>query len=648
MHQSGNPYRLFVMVLLGLSISLSALAADSLKAYRKQLNNCETELSDGKTTRAKVCFDSLRRNYPKQYRPFQRLAELHALDNDIDLAVFFAKKAIDLNPNESYGPINLLARNLAKKNEFSASETILSYQAGARVDAEKKQQALQLKSLQQTRVQLQNTPVKGVVLTKLSDSINTPEDEFLPALSLDGNTLLFTRRVMGNEDFFIARKDSIGIWHNAENMGYPPNTDKPDAGARLSADGHYLFYTRCGMQSPNGLEGGGCDIAFSFIDEDGTWSSPQYFGYTINTTAYEGMPCLSSDNKEMYFVSNREGGYGGLDIWVSRYENMMWTKPRNLGPHINTKGDEISPFLHPDRKTLYFGSDGLPGLGSSDVFVSRRINDSTWSSPMNLGAPVNSPQHEGALVVDAAGKKAYFASRRDKLPKQQQASLDIYQFDVYPAMAPTPTVQVHGFLFDKYYNSKLYEKPLTLMDFTEGKVMDELESNDGDASFAFTLEQGRLYGLVSRLPGYRPFTRYFDLRHDTLPALIETNIHLRQPGFRVERMQGVLQLDSCFETLDSASACWVDSLGASWQSFTADSSDVVIHLIAYYYSGDSIIDTTYNERLWDCFRRLHTVRNRLMEKGIACENIMIDPVMIIYNDEEHWFNEVEAVVTEFY
>lgn len=193
--------------------------------------------------------------------------------------------------------------------------------------------------------------------------INTGDPEMFPSISADGKTFYFTRRVNGqDEDFFYAKPDTCGGWQSARNMGSPPNTLQQEGAQSISADGHYLFFMRCDNRSISGWDQGGCDLYMAYR-ADSVWSIPQSFGATINTPGFEGMPCLSSDNRELYFASDREGGYGGLDIWSSRFEHGLWQAPRNLGPGVNTKGDETAPFLYADNATLFFASTGRPGMG---------------------------------------------------------------------------------------------------------------------------------------------------------------------------------------------------------------------------------------------------------------------------------------------
>jgi tetratricopeptide (TPR) repeat protein len=198
----------------------------------------------------------------------------------------------------------------------------------------------------------------------LGDSINTSSSEYFPSISIDGNKIIFTRLIGGrNEDFYGSIKTG-NTWRKAVPLTGDINTPENEGAQNVSQDGNWLFFTGC--QRPDGF--GSCDIYMSYLTENG-WSEPFNLGNTINTDQWESQPSISPDKRDLYFASRRFGGYGGSDIYVShRLPNGSWSKPENLGPEINTSGDETEPFIHTDNQTLYFVSNGLPGYGDADIF----------------------------------------------------------------------------------------------------------------------------------------------------------------------------------------------------------------------------------------------------------------------------------------
>ncbi len=616
---------------------------DSAKQYRSAFYHCDELVKQGKYDKAIECLSELDKQYPQKVKTYIRLAELYYRKKDQKNVLLNANKAIDLQANEAYAPLTFLANKMMSNKDDELGLLILNRLSVADLDTTI-QNKVEKKRMQYTlRATADKTPVPGIVLLNLGDSINTAENEYLPSVSLDGNRMVFTRNVGGNEDFFIAERDSSGKWHKAYNMGYPPNTGLPDGAAKLSADGNYLFYTRCDMRSPDGIRGGGCDIVFSYRENAG-WSSPQMFGYTINTTAYEGQPCLNSDNTEMYFTSNREGGYGGMDIWVSRVVNRLWTKPVNLGPVINTDKDETSPFIHPDNETLYFASNGHIGLGSSDLFVARKNKDSSWKKPINLGAPINTEKFDGSIVVNAKGDLGYCTSDR----ADSKGGLDLYSFELYDAIKPIPTLCLHGFVKDKYYTNHLTKEPIDFLNsFYKTSVGTEI-SNAGDGSYTKALQMGKTYTIVCDNPSYRPYRKTIQLTNEYLPENLYLDIRLKQPGLIDTLYTCTLQVDSTHGLLDSLSQNHVDSIIHYWPEFIEDSADVVIYLKSYYYAGDSLADTAYRKHLETCFAQMEKVAKQFEQKKIACHFIMRDPMMIALKDDEWLFRKIEVSVVEFY
>lgn len=258
---------------------------------------------------------------------------------------------------------------------------------------------------------------------QLGEVVNTRDDEYVNALTFDGNQLLFTRKTDRGDGYF---EEKIYVSHKEEDnwavpqplsFTYFPEDIDPGA-AFLSADGSKLYLTGCGWGRDSG-----CDLYVSHWDL-GTWSMPRRLEGNINTGSWESQPCVSADGKELYFVSRRNGN---ADIYCSqRNADRSWGEPQNLGAPINTKGSEMAPFLHPDGKTLYFSSDKHIGMGGFDLFMSRRDEDGNWQEPVNLGFPINTPGDEINFFVAADGRTAFISSQREG----GQGGYDIYTFEL--------------------------------------------------------------------------------------------------------------------------------------------------------------------------------------------------------------------------
>jgi outer membrane protein OmpA-like peptidoglycan-associated protein len=324
--------------------------------------------------------------------------------------------------------------------------------------------------------------------------INTPDAELYPCMSADTALLYYTRRVNNiDEDLYYSAMDTCGDWCSGQNLG-SINTPDPESAQFISPDGHYMFFTRCDNRSWDAWTEGGCDLLMAYrVAKDSEWTTPQPFGATINTPAYEGQPSLSPDNRELYFVSDRPGGYGGMDIWISRFDNGLWQLPVNAGPNINTAGNETAPFISVDNRTLFFASDGWPGMGGSDIFMSKRINEHTWDKARNLGYPINTASDEKSQYVTMDGTRMYFASDRNG----PAGNFDLYQTTLPHFLQPIATGNIEGYVYDSLTSQRLNYTVMLVCNAATGDTLYQFQSNRGDASFLISVPVGKTYAIHS-------------------------------------------------------------------------------------------------------------------------------------------------------
>jgi len=350
----------------------------------------------------------------------------------------------------------------------------------------------------------------------LGDLVNTQSPEYLPSLPADESVLIYTKRTRGQEDFYESRKiDSV--WQ----AGVPLsdiNTDLNEGAQSVSADGKFLVFTKC----DNRKDGyGSCDIYFS-EKRNGRWTTAANIGSPINSRDWESQPSLSADGKSIYFASKRSTGLGKNDLYLSQRDATgKWSKPQILSDIINTPGDDQSPFIHADGQTLYFMSNGHPGMGGFDLFYSRKQPDGSWGKPTNLGYPINTPADESTLVISLDGITAYYASDRDLFPdgtdrKQEKGTgMDLYSFELYEAARPQPVTYVRGKITDAD-SKKPLETRVEIMDMKTGE-MHAVVDTDPDGTYLITLPVGKNYAFNVSKPAYIFHSEHFALEKKENP-----------------------------------------------------------------------------------------------------------------------------------
>lgn len=347
----------------------------------------------------------------------------------------------------------------------------------------------------------------------MGDQVNSEYDEYWPTPSLDGKKLVFTRLLKGDglmaqEDFYVADLDSMES-KNAQPLT-DVNTHDNEGAQTLSADSKILFFTACNRR--DGL--GSCDIYFSrFVN--GKWSKPANAGNVLNSSAWEGQPSFSSDNKYLYFSSSRSGGKGSKDIWRAEFKGFsemgtpIFKAPENLGGAINSTGNEISPFIHANGRNFYFASDTHVGMGGYDLFTAEIDEFGNILGMKNMGYPINTNKDELGLTISSIGETAYFSSARvaDK-------GLDIFSFNLTRGLRPTPVSYVKAKVTDKK-SRKAVQADIDLINLSYSPPQSRIEHADEKGEITLALPLQRNYSFNVSHPGYLFYSKSILLKDST-------------------------------------------------------------------------------------------------------------------------------------
>lgn len=349
------------------------------------------------------------------------------------------------------------------------------------------------------------------IIVKSLENVNTKYPEYAPVVSADEQTLIFTtRRKLKSkgeeennkqpkdpidfkyyEDIFISKKDKNGIWGEPKSISDKINTSGHEATIGLSVDGQQLLIYSA-QDDPQG------DIYYSKL-EGSEWTAPVAFE-ALNSKASETHACFSADGKTIYFTSNRKGGFGGFDIYrVTQLPNGDWSKPLNLGSKINTKYDDRAPFIHPDGVSLFFSSNGHETMGGYDIFQSTDLGEEDgWSTPENIGYPINTTDDDVFYVTSVDGKRSYYAS--DK-------SNGLGEKDLYLITLPKPDVQpmtvMSGtFSLGDKEGTVPADAQIIVKDNETGEIVGIYKPNKKTGKYLFILPPGKNYNVTYEAEGY--------------------------------------------------------------------------------------------------------------------------------------------------
>lgn len=356
-------------------------------------------------------------------------------------------------------------------------------------------------------------PPQGVLLN-MGEAINSDKEDYGPTIGNVDNVLLFTSKRNKNADpmnksynedlFYTIKTDST--WGFSEAFT-GVNTPYNEGSACLSQDGKLLYFARC--NSPDSY--GSCDLFVAVLRPDSTWGNVRNLGAAINSNAWDSQPSLSHSGDTLYFASDRIGGFGYSDIYFSVKDKKtgLWQKAENLGPIVNTRGFEVSPFYHHAFNVLYFSSNGQPlTFGDFDIYKSRKVPHA-WEEPKNIGPLVNGPGSEYYFTIDSQSHYLYYARSSEEAIN----NLDLHSFPVPMEAQPNATAHLKGSLINSE-TKKPFKGIVSVIDLDKGvEVAPKFLREDG--SFDFNLINKRNYLLIIQGDDFFRIEELFFMDGDT-------------------------------------------------------------------------------------------------------------------------------------
>ncbi|MEG1951083.1 MAG: OmpA family protein [Bacteroidales bacterium] len=486
-----------------------------------------------------------------------------------------------------------------------------------------------------------------VFVDNLGVSVNTPYPDYAPLLNADELTMYFTSIRPGAvgdrldyqtglcfEDAYMAQLDSLTdtIWETV-NMGKPVNTEGHDATAGLSLDGQKIYIYR-------GVKRNG-DIYIAKLDSI-DWKRPKSMAESriMDTKVYqEKTVSLNFDGRKMFFISDRPGGYGGLDIWTCEKDsNDKWGNPINLGPVINTTGDELAVAVQPDGKSIFFSSNGHETMGGLDVLYSE-WTDTVWSVPINMGWPINTVENDAFYTRSLDGKNAYYASERlDKtiggydiykitymgeekgVVTQSEDQLLAYVtkpvgetiIESAAVIKITPITLLKGFVYDDFTKKPL-KAQVIMVDNDLKQEIAVFESNAVSGKFMVTLPAGHNYGITVKCDGYLFHSENFDISAESEYAEVSKDFPLKNitVGSKVVLRNLFFEVDKA--TLLPASYTELERLYKLMEEVPTIKIEISGHT-------DNTGSVTHNQKLSE--NRARAVVDYLVARGMSVDRLL--------------------------
>jgi len=357
----------------------------------------------------------------------------------------------------------------------------------------------------------------------LNDSVNAFKHQFFPVLTADQQTLIFTAlNEQKNEDIYECVRLENGEWSSPRYIT-ELNTPYNEGTCSISADGKTIIFTSCEGGEKKRQNYGSCDLFIS-KKKGGVWSPPRNLGAAVNTKYWESQPALSADGSQLFFASNRPGGKGSRDIWMTQLDGQgKWKRPINMA-QINTRGNEFSPFIHVNGQALFFSSDGHGGYGRLDLFQCRKDELGYWGKPENLGYPINTSGDQVALYITADGAKGYYS---DGIMENNTRVKDVIkEFEIPIELKIEKVVDVvKGVVYDAKTKQKL-EAKIDLIDLKSDKAISSVTSDIKNGDYLITLASGAEYALYVNKEGYLFKSLSFNYKEKTEAQAIELDIYL--------------------------------------------------------------------------------------------------------------------------